>query len=149
MATANITTRNKRERHMTVTDTDKLLSIKQLARKLGVHRVTAEMVVDSHTIARCTEDALADFRRTRKPVTRAQSQEITDRALTNLETTLGAFLDVDLNRAESTVLPEMQQVSDCFRSHIQRVITELQSLLEESRQVVMECRSQIDQYLVS
>ncbi len=127
------------------------LSAEDLAKRLGVHRATAEMMLDPNVgiIEAPTEGALVDFQRTSKPVTRAQSEAITNMALAQLETTLGDFLDVDLNRAESTVLPEMQQVSDYFRSHIHEVITDLQTLLEKSRKVVGECRSQIDQYLGS
>src|SRR6266478_322650 len=134
-----------------MTTTDKLLSINQLARRLGIHRATARMMLDPGTriIERASEEALAEYLRTREPVTLEQTREATDRALTHLETTLGAFLDVDLNGAEAIVPPEMQQVSDCFRPYIHKVITDLQALLEESRRVVLECRSQVDSLLPS
>ena len=131
--------------------TDKLLSTEQLARRLGIHRATAEMMLDPHIriVERASENAVEEYLRTREPVTLEQMREASDRALAHLETAIGAFLDVDLNGAESSTPPEMQQVSDCFRPYIQKVITKLQHLHEEAHRVIMDCRAQVDRHLES
>lgn len=125
------------------------LSVEDIAKWVGVLPDTAKMLLRAREIEEPTEGAVEEYLRTRTPATLEQMREASDRALALLETTVGAFLDVDLNGAEAPTPPEVQQVSDCFRPYIQKVIIQLQSLHEEATRMIMDCRAQVDRHLGS